>query len=426
MAERDSAAKRRRDRRLRMHWRHEQLTLRMALAAALHHSRDVGPVTYNALRSQKTARAREEEENEMHFATGQMTPPPRAATAEYYPLTPGAEAGGVLAAGGRPSPLVEVRPQERDLRRTVVQIVDAVPFVQILDDPVPQMVEQLLNLVQFFAVLSPVPEQVIEVPKILPHEVPSRRLCRDTQLAEQLVEVPTIVSWSLLQRIPEQIDDNPVPHGGRGASGGLQGFLPGHSSSKRTANKIADLPAPRSGVGRLQGFLPQQSSTATSSSSPERISERIVEQIAVSRVGESLQDFLPGQGSSSSSHDPARGFESLDQPGYGVFRTFPHFQKSATHPSHSGSELPPHSSSWTPAPSDASMVLEEEEEEEEEEESEDEPVEFVEYVQHDGLWWGCEWDPAHQRHCWWLAAADGSQAGHTIWRPPWLIGSGPG
>ena len=51
------AVKRRRDRRLRMHWRHEQLTLQMALAAALHHSRDVGPVTYNALRSQKTGRA---------------------------------------------------------------------------------------------------------------------------------------------------------------------------------------------------------------------------------------------------------------------------------------------------------------------------------------------------------------------------------
>ena len=57
MAIRDSAAKRRRDRRLRMHWRHEQLTLQMALAAALHHSRDVGPVTNNALRSQRTARA---------------------------------------------------------------------------------------------------------------------------------------------------------------------------------------------------------------------------------------------------------------------------------------------------------------------------------------------------------------------------------
>ena len=56
MADRDSAAKRRRDRRLRMH-RHEQLTLRMALEAALHHSRDVGPVTYNALRRKRTARA---------------------------------------------------------------------------------------------------------------------------------------------------------------------------------------------------------------------------------------------------------------------------------------------------------------------------------------------------------------------------------
>ena len=57
MANRDGAAKRRRDRRLRMHWRHKQLTLQMALAATLHHNRDVGPVTYNALRSQRIVRA---------------------------------------------------------------------------------------------------------------------------------------------------------------------------------------------------------------------------------------------------------------------------------------------------------------------------------------------------------------------------------
>ena len=210
-----------------------------------------------------------------------------------------------------------------------------------------------------------------------------------------------------------------VPHGGRGASGGFQGFLPGHSSLKRTANQIADLPASRSGVWRLQGFLPEQSSTATSSSSLERISERNVEQIAVSRgFGEGLQDFLTRQSSFSSSHDPARVSEALDKPGEGGFRTFPHIQKSVTQPPHSGSALPPHSSPWTPAAYDASMVLEEEEE------PEDEPVEFVEYVQHYGLWWGCEWDPAHQRYCWWLADADGSQVGHTIWRPPWLIGNG--
>ena len=64
------------------------------------------------------------------------------------------------------------------------------------------------------------------------------------------------------------------------------------------------------------------------------------------------------------------------------------------------------------------MVLEEEED--------DEPDFTIEYVECDGCWWGCEWVPARQEYCWWLAAADGSQVGHTIWRPPWLFGSGPG
>ena len=50
----------------------------------------------------------------------------------------------------------------------------------------------------------------------------------------------------------------------------------------------------------------------------------------------------------------------------------------------------------------------------------------VEYVECDGHWWECESVPARQQYCWWLAAAGGSQVGHCIWRPPWLIGSGPG
>ena len=52
----------------------------------------------------------------------------------------------------------------------------------------------------FFAALSPDPEQVIEVPKVLHLDVPMRAALRVTQLVEQLVEVPTTVSYSSLQR----------------------------------------------------------------------------------------------------------------------------------------------------------------------------------------------------------------------------------
>ena len=241
--------------------------------------------------------------------------------------------------GERPAALLEPSPQGKTERHDGI----AYELVLALDAPVLQMVEQMPN---GHAVAGGCRAGYRSAEDL------ARRLCRDTQVVEQLVEVPTIVSWSLLQRIMAQNVGFPVPGGGRSA--GLQGFLPGQSSTS------------------LHG--PQ-----------ERISERNVEQIAVSRVGEGLQDFLPGQSSSSSSHDPGRGFEALDEPGYGVFRTFPQIQKSATQPPHSRSELPPHSSPRTPAAYDASMVLEEEEEEEE---SEDEPVRFIEYVQHDGHWWG--------------------------------------
>ena len=84
------------------------------------------------------------------------------------------------------------------------QLARVVPMVQILDVPVPQMVVQLADIMRFFAELLPDPEQVIEVPKILLDGVPMRTALRDTQLAEQLVEVPTIVSYSSSQRTLEQ------------------------------------------------------------------------------------------------------------------------------------------------------------------------------------------------------------------------------
>ena len=104
------------------------------------------------------------------------------------------------------------------------------------------------------------------------------------------------------------------------------------------------------------------------------------------------------------------------QAGQGGFRTFPQNKKGATQPPHSMSELPPHLSPWTPAPYDASMVLEEEEEECEEDFE-------VDYVEYDDRLWEREW-VARQQYCWWLASGDGSQVGHAIWRPPWLIGRG--
>ena len=93
----------------------------------------------------------------------------------------------------------------------------------LLDDPMPQMVEQLPDVMRFFDMLLPVPEQVIEVPKILLDDVPIRAVLRDPQLVEQLVEVPTIVSYSWLQLRMKQDVDIPAPGRG-GRISGLQGF----------------------------------------------------------------------------------------------------------------------------------------------------------------------------------------------------------
>ena len=48
----------------------------------------------------------------------------------------------------RPSPLVEVRPSVRAQRHVVEQVADIAPMVQILDSPVPQTSEQLLEVLQ--------------------------------------------------------------------------------------------------------------------------------------------------------------------------------------------------------------------------------------------------------------------------------------
>ena len=75
----------------------------------------------------------------------------------------------------RPAPLGEPRPQERVQRHTVKQIMETFVPVQILDDPVPLMVDQLVDILKITDVSSSV-VQVVDVPKIISQDprAPSR------------------------------------------------------------------------------------------------------------------------------------------------------------------------------------------------------------------------------------------------------------
>ena len=147
--------------------------------------------------------------------------------------------------------------QGRVLRHVVGRL-----SVPALDVRVPQMVDQLPDIVQFFRVLSPDPEQVIEVPKILPFDVRMRPALCVTQLVEQLVEVPTITTYSSLQRTVEPYVDIPVPGGG-GLLAGLQGFSSGQSSTaspsskKRISERIVEQIVDPVSSGRLSWFSPR-------------------------------------------------------------------------------------------------------------------------------------------------------------------------
>ena len=114
----------------------------------------------------------------------------------------------------------------------ITDLVRVAPMVQILDAPVPQTVDKLHDVLQFFDRLSTVPEPVIGVPKIYTEDVPMRAVLRDTQLAEQLVEVPTnpgyvfyvvavqTLGWRTAAALIEQFTDTPARGGGGGGSRG--------------------------------------------------------------------------------------------------------------------------------------------------------------------------------------------------------------
>ena len=253
----DGAAKRRRLRRLRSWWRHEQQTVAAVLA------------------------------RDELYGYAPEDAPSQAAGARYFAMDAGEDVGEAPAAG-RPAPLLEVVPQDRVQQRTAEQIVDPVPLVPLLMTLCRRWWNSWWTFSHLSTSLFPSRLSKIECPPRA-----ARAVLRAPQTADQLVEVPTIISYSsLLQRTMEQNVALPVPRGRGGRNADLQGFLRG------------------------------QSSTAPCSSL-ERISEQTVEQtVDIPTSGGGLADFRPGQSSSSVAHSPAAWLNPEDEPFQGGFSHF--------------------------------------------------------------------------------------------------------
>ena len=272
------------------------------------------------------ARAGEEERETKYTAAFRVTvPPPEPVLFDLFEET----------GGGRPNLLLEPQgPQAGIQRHTMEHIADVVPMVQILDIPVLLGADQLVEACRHLDL--PIPEQAIEVPKFSSTpRPPRRRILFAERMAEQLVEVPTIISYSMLRTF-EQTMDIPVPRVRGGGGGGLQGFHPGQGIPAAGVEQIVEIPVPqrrRQRTGGFQGFFPGQNSTAD------------VEQNVDIPARGGLHGFLPGQGSSSSSRFPGGADERIQ----GGFRTFSRPEKSAGWGPHSGSELGADFTPWTPA-----------------------------------------------------------------------------
>ena len=169
------------------------------------------------------------------------------------PVVPG-QGDFLRVVARRPPPLVDVMPSSRFHRHIMEDLGELAPSVQLLDLPVPQMVDQPVDILKIIAMLLPaVDEQVIDVPKIIQDSTPQRlKPPEPQQLVEQLVEVPTVLTPTRIAlQIAEQIVDTPVPRGR------VHGSLPRQSSAARTTSarrrftgRIWHMP-----VAELYGFI---------------------------------------------------------------------------------------------------------------------------------------------------------------------------
>ena len=134
------AAQRRKQRRLRSWWRHDQQSIAPALATSLHHSS----------RGQRKARAGEEESETKYRAKFRTTPPPQPVLFSLYEQEPG---------GRRPASLAEPPgPQERVQRHTMEQLAEVAPMVPSLAVPEPQTVDQVVAMVKHVDSVSSLPQ----------------------------------------------------------------------------------------------------------------------------------------------------------------------------------------------------------------------------------------------------------------------------
>ena len=173
----------------------QPVSVAMALAEKLHHSAQ-----------RLKARAGEEEHDDQNNAPRRQRPPPPQAFFQLFDEED-------VERETRPGSVTDPQLQERVQRHTVEHIVDACPFVQILDALVPQMENQLVEVSWHLDL--PIPEQVIAVPKISSSSRRShrRRVPLVQQTAEQLVEVRESVQFAFL--LQQQIVDAPILQAGR-------------------------------------------------------------------------------------------------------------------------------------------------------------------------------------------------------------------
>ena len=131
----------------------------------------------------------------------------------------------------RPLPLVEVQPSVRAQRHIVEDLGEFAPMVQILDAPVPQMMDHVAEALRLLD--RPIAEQVIAVPTVSCSSCPLRSRVPEPQSADQLVEVPTVLTPTRIAlQIAERIGDTPVPRGR------VHGSLPGQSSAMSLPESI--------------------------------------------------------------------------------------------------------------------------------------------------------------------------------------------